>query len=322
MHPDHQRASLLAWAHTATADRPAGGFDVREWAAGHGIPEHQAAGLRAALTAEGLLRPVSLVADIVRFTPVGRAQAAAVLEQRDNRPRRNNAVRSDVLDWLYGQPGQGYRQSGCADADPPAGFLDSEPAYCGDPVTAPEVCEAIGYLAARGLAVVHQDTGPFGPRARDTFLSPADSYVVRLTARGIDCAESEKTVSEFVRQEQTAPGTTTFNTYLTDAQGTIIGSQRDFTQNNTAGFDPAALIHFTGLIQQSLPVLGLSPEEQAEAAEQAGALSAEAARAHPDRGLLRRTADRLVELVMPAAGTALGQLVLEAGNQAVAAIGG
>jgi hypothetical protein len=147
---------------------------------------------------------------------------------------------------------------------------------------------------------------------------------LRLTPNGVDCAESEKPVSEFLNPS-TPDGGTTFNVRIDGSQNVIIGTQSDFTQNNASGIDPAVLAqltHFASAARQGIPSYGLDDAQQVEVEQIAGELEAEATGDTPARGRLRQLTDNLITALAPAAGSALGGIVTSLGQQAAAAIGG
>ncbi|MEU6656854.1 hypothetical protein ABZ904_48055 [Streptomyces sp. NPDC046900] len=235
------------------------------------------------------------------MTVTGLGTVSEVIKRRTDAAARSNFTRTALVRWLYR-----YYLKGHTPVTTELFCQTRLAFYAGTPLSLGEVERAARYLMDKGLIVALDE---FGPPLRNP----------ELTSRGIDCAEKDLTVSEFLAAEDRSTGPT-FHVHMTDAQGVIIGTQTGFTQNNTAGLDVAQLTHFAGLARQSLPALALGGEAEAAAADQAEALHAEATSGAPDRGRLRRLVDSLLASLAPAAGTALGQVVLEAGHQAVAAL--
>ncbi|MFH9471224.1 hypothetical protein ACH4LT_28750 [Streptomyces clavifer] len=257
------------------------------------------------LKAGGLINLHS-IADDYTISHFGLGQVSELRAGRLNGPARMAMLRNSVVLWLYdcyiGDLGPVSTEE--FSATDKASFL-------GQPYRGREVELAVEYLRSVGLIrglQVDQSSHLFSPS---------------LTARGIDCAESEKTVSDFLNPP--AAGGATFNVRVDGSQNVVVGTQSDFTQNNTSGIDPAVLAqltHFASLARQGAPSYGLGEEQQVEVERIAGELEVEAGGEAPDRGRLRGLTDRLVAALAPAAGTALGGMVMSIGEQAAQAIAG
>ncbi|WP_281157555.1 hypothetical protein [Streptomyces sp. HYC2] len=59
-------------------------------------------------------------------------------------------------------------------------------------------------------------------------------------------------------------GGTTYNNFMPNAQGVIIGERQNVTQNNTAGVDPAAFVQLAGYVGQISGTLGLAGPDRVE----------------------------------------------------------
>jgi hypothetical protein len=254
-------------------------------------------------------------ADVLKFSGMGMISitqfgvdvVSEVRQRRNDRPARAAASRLALINWLYGHYADGTSPKSTEE------FLDSDASYyAGQQVTAAEVGQAVVYLNERGLVE--------GGGVAETvhLIQP------RLTARGVECAESGKPVSEFLSPPQATSGPT-FNVQIDGSQNVVVGTQSGFTQNNTSGIDAevlARLVHFATVARQSLPSSGLDEQQQVTVEQLSQELEAEASGDNPDRGRLRKLADRLVDALAPAAATALGGVVTALGQQTVAAISG
>ncbi|MFF4552033.1 hypothetical protein [Streptomyces sp. NPDC001422] len=262
--------------------------------------------LRRRLLAAELLVLASVMGD-VKITPFGLDFVSKLRMKRNNRPARAAALRLALVHWLY----ESYLDDGQPEST--SQFLSSDRSwFAGQRFSEREILHAVNYLndaeLIKGIQVDQIDH----------LVHPS------LTSEGVNCAESEKSVSEFLNPPSPSDGTT-FNVRIDGSQNVVVGTQSDFTQNNTSGIDPAVLAqltHFAAAARQGLPSYGLDDPQQIEVEQIAGELEAEAGGDAPDRGRLRRLTDRLVTALAPAAGSALGGIVTALGEQASAAIGG
>ncbi|MFI0876418.1 hypothetical protein ACH4TM_18720 [Streptomyces parvus] len=253
----------------------------------------------------GLIKLHSIVGDYV-LSNFGLSQVVKLRAQRENGPARMSALRSSLVLWLYGQ-----YLGGVVPASTEGFSQTNRSSFLGQPFGSREIELAVEYLYSAGLIS--------GVRVNQSghMLSPS------LSVRGIECAESEKTVSEFLNPSVSSGPT--FNVRVDGSQNVVVGTQSDFTQNNASGIDPAVLAqlsHFASVARQGAPSYGLEEEQQVEVARLAEELEAEAGGDSPDRGRLRGLTDRLVAALAPAAGTALGGIVMSLGEQAAQAIAG
>ncbi|MCI3240493.1 hypothetical protein [Streptomyces spinosisporus] len=253
----------------------------------------------------GLIELAS-VADDYRITGFGIDQVSNLRALRSNGPARMAALRLRLIHWLYSH----YLHGGGPDSTEVFKVSD-QAAYIGQPFSDREIVLAVDYLQTAGLI--------------DGMRLDQSEHLIRpvLTPKGVDCAESEKTVSEFLNPP-TSNGPT-FNVRIDGSQNVVVGTQTDFTQNNTSGIEPAVLaqlVHFATVAREGIPSYGLDEAEQIEVQEAAQELESEAQSDAPERGRLRRLTDRLVAAVTPAAGSALGGIVTALGEQAVSAISG
>lgn len=109
---------------------------------------------------------------------------------------------------------------------------------------------------------------------------------------------------------------------MTDSTGNIAVASENVVQNVNAGLDTTALLDFAGFVRQTLPTLGLPPEQQHALDAQAEALHREADSPAPDRGKLRRLLDAILEGLRLATPTVVQSTAIGLGEEAVKAITG
>lgn len=257
------------------------------------------------LISAGLIEFASVMGDF-KITHRGLSLVSDIRTKRKNSPARTADLRLSLLLWLYDRYLDGGQPSSTTE------FLSSERSwFFGKRFSERELLQAVKYLKLTGLIEgleAYQE---------DHLIEPA------LTATGVTCAESEKSVSEFLNPPA-ASGGTTFNVRIEGSQNVVVGTQSDFTQNTTSGIDPAVLArltHFATAAREGLPSYGLEESRQVQVEEIAGELEAQATGDAPDRGRLRQLTDNLIAALSPAAGSALGGIVTALGKQAAAAIG-
>ncbi|MFG3104545.1 hypothetical protein ACGFZL_29070 [Streptomyces sp. NPDC048182] len=247
------------------------------------------------------------IADDYKITAFGLNFVSELRAKRRNGPARMNALRLALIHWLYDHYLEDTHPESTEDF-----HTSGHDLHMGRPFEDRELLQAISYvLTARLVDGVQLD------QSRHLFRP-------FLTPKGVDCAESEKTVSDFLNPPpSTGP---TFNVRIDGSQNVVVGTQSgDFTQNSTSGIDPevlARITHFANVARQGISSYGLEEDQQVEVEQIAQDLEAEATGETPDRGRLRRLTDRLVEAIAPAAGSALGGMVMALGEQASSAIAG
>ncbi|MFJ4896984.1 hypothetical protein [Streptomyces sp. NPDC088727] len=253
----------------------------------------------------GLIEIASL-ADDYHITALGLSVIAEIRMKRNHGPARIAALHLALLQWLYDLYLEDAYPASTED------FRASNRSYyMGRPFGSREIRRAISHLLAVKLIQGTQD------EETDRILRPS------LTPRGLDCTESEKSVSEFLNPvPDHGP---TFNVRINGSQNVTVGTQSNFTQNNTSGIDPEALAqvtHFATVARQGIPTYAMDEDQQVAVEQVAQELEAEATSDAPDRGRLSRLTDRLVAAIAPAAGSALGGMVMALGEQAATAIAG
>jgi hypothetical protein len=261
--------------------------------------------LRGRLMAAEFLELASIMGD-VKITRFGLDFVTKLRMKRKNYPARTAALRLALVHWLY--------ESHLTEDQPDSTsqFLNSDRSwFAGQRFSQRETSQAVKYLTKEGL--IHGA----GVDQADHLIHPS------LTPNGVTCAESEKSVSEFLNPPSPSNGPT-FNVRIDGSQNVAVGTQSNFSQSNTSGIDPAVLAqltHFTAAVRQGIPSYGLDDSQQIEVEQLAEELETEASSDAPDRGRLRRLTDRLVTALAPAASSALGGIVTALGEQAAAAIG-
>ncbi|WP_123466618.1 MULTISPECIES: hypothetical protein [unclassified Streptomyces] len=297
---DRQSITLLEWLEELVHDSDSEVVDAEMWAMRNGVPEAELRSLVHSLVDGGYLK--DLVIDQgcwVSLAPAGVAELQAIRAKRTNRLERNTYARNVVLQWLYDHEEERVRSLAEMIKDPQVHFY-------GDALTSDETGRAFSYLREQSMV-----------RARRAF--GGDVLTPRITARGIACVESGKTVADFTNPQHS--GGNVYNTYLPNAQGVIVGEQQNFTQNNNAGIDPSAFIRLAGYLGQVSATLGLEDSERIELERAAQELHAAATSASPEPGRLQALTSRIVDGLTNAAGTIAGQIALQMGQDALGSLG-
>ena len=227
---------------------------------------------------------------VVSLTWRGRDWLDRCRAMRRNRAARNAYVRNTILHWLYDRDGQSIHALTSMIDDPQVHFY-------GERLSVDEVGQACTYLVERQMLQGVRAVG-------GAFLRPA------LLARGIECVESGKSVSDFINAQQSGGGNT-YHTYLPNAQGVIVGEQQNFTQNNTVGVDPTKFIQLAGYVGQISGTLGLDEPERVELERMAQELHEEASAASPEVSRLRALGQTVKEKLMAAATTVAAQIGIQ-----------
>ncbi|MFE7434791.1 hypothetical protein ACFU78_17480 [Streptomyces tendae] len=297
---DRQSIALLEWVEELARDSLSEVVDADTWALRNGVPETELRSLVHSLADGGFLK--DLVIDQgcwVSLASAGVAELQAIRRKRTNRLERNTYVRNVILQWLYDHEGERVRSLAEVINDPQVHFY-------GDTLTSDETRRAFSYLREQSMV-----------RARAAF--GGDAVIPRITARGIACVESGKTVADFTDPQHS--GGNVYNTYLPNAQGVIVGEQQNFTQTNNAGVDPSAFIQLAGYLGQVSATLGLEDSERIELERAAQELHAAATSTSPDPGRLQSLTSRIVDGLTNAAGTIAGQIALQMGQDALGSLG-
>ncbi|WP_331751542.1 hypothetical protein OG215_40255 (plasmid) [Streptomyces globisporus] len=173
----------------------------------------------------------------VHLTDAGRAAIHRMKKLRLDRAARLRYTMDTFHRWLFDTS---------ADQKPvtPELFLTTYAAYfAGSEITETELDEALAHLTQYEL-VEYLDTEP---------------VTVAITAQGASCALTLGSVQDHINQPRTG---TTYNNYLPNAKGVIIGEQQHFTQNNTDGIDPTLFVQLAGYVGQMSSTLNLSEPDR------------------------------------------------------------
>lgn len=265
----------------------------------NGVPEAELRSLVHSLVDGGFLK--DLVIDQgcwVSLAPAGVAELQAIRAKRSNRLERNTYARNVILQWLYDHEEERVHSLAEMINDPQVHFY-------GDALTSDEMGRAFSYLREQSMVR--------GRRAFGGDVTP------RITARGIECVESGKTVADFTNPQHS--GGNVYHTYLPNAQGIIVGEQQNFTQNNNAGIDPSTFIRLAGYLGQVSATLGLEDSDRIELERAAQELHAAATSTSPEPGRLQALTSRIVDGLTNAAGTIAGQIALQMGQDALGSLG-
>ncbi|MFG2548245.1 hypothetical protein ACGFOM_38115 [Streptomyces sp. NPDC048594] len=297
---DRQSIVLLEWVEELVQDARSEVVDAEPWAVRNGVPEADLRSLVHSLRDGGFL--TDLVTDQgcwVSLAPAGAAELQAIRAKRSNRLERNTYARNVILQWLYDHEEERVQSLAKVIDDPQVHFY-------GDALTSEEMGRAFAYLREQSMV-----------RGGRTF--GGDVLTPRITARGIECVESGKTVADFTNPLHS--GGNIYHTYLPNAQGVIVGEQQNFTQNNTAGVDPSTFIRLAGYLGQVSATLGLEDSERIELEQAAQELHAAATSTSPEAGQLQALTSRIVDGLTNAAGTVAGQIALQMGQDALGSLG-
>ncbi|MFJ8938815.1 hypothetical protein ACIRL0_24335 [Streptomyces sp. NPDC102365] len=113
---------------------------------------------------------------------------------------------------------------------------------------------------------------------------------------------------------------TTYNNFLPNAKGVIIGEQQYFTQNNTDGVDPTLFVQLAGYVGQVSTTLGMPDADRAELERVAQELHTEATSESPEPGRLRQFATQLKDKLLGAGTTIAATMGTQMADQALAAL--
>lgn len=129
-------------------------------------------------------------------------------------------------------------------------------------------------------------------------------------------AAPPETGGEGIAAPQQRPGTT-YNNFLPNAQGVIIGEQQNVTQNNTAGIDSSAFVQLAGYVGQISSTLGMPEADRVELERVAQELHDEATSANPEPGRMRQFTTRVKAMLVDARATAAAQVGIQMAEQAL-----
>lgn len=290
-------ARLLMWLDEQAQQNPSHYIDVTRFVEEQQLPDDDPAVLAFELEQRDLVRVARSMGGTpdVHLTDAGRAAIHRLKKLRLDRAARLRYTMGAFHRWLFDTAG---------DQKPinPVLFLATPASYfAGAEITGTELHEALAYLAEHQL-IKHIDT---------------ELPTVAITPQGVSCALTGGSVQDHVNQPR--PGTT-YNTYLPNAKGVIIGEQQHFTQNNTDGVDPTLFVQLAGYVGQVSPILGLPDEDRVELERVARDLHTEATSASPEPGRLRLFATQLKDKLLEGATTMAATQGIQMAEQALEAL--
>lgn len=290
-------ARLLLWLDDCVKENPSGYIDVAAFPEELRLEDEDPVILALQLDQHGLVEILRTMGPMtrVRLTDAGRVAARQLRDLQKDRAARIRHTMDALLRWLFD-----------ADSDQtpvnPALFLATPSSYfAGTEISGTDLHQALAYLADRNL-IDHSDTDP---------------VTVAITPQGTSCALAGGSVQDHVNQPR--PGAT-YNTYLPNAKGVIIGEQQHFTQNNTDGVDPTLFVQLAGYIGQVSPILGMPDEDRVELERVAQELHTEATSDNPEPGRLRQFATQLKDKLLEGASTMAATQGIQMAEQALAAL--
>ncbi|MFD8440566.1 hypothetical protein ACFV2I_36635 [Streptomyces microflavus] len=231
----------------------------------------------------------------VHLTDAGRAAIHRMKKLRLDRAARLRYTMDTFHRWLFDTS---------ADQKPvtPELFLTTHAAYfAGSEITETELDEALAHLTQYEL-VEYLDTEP---------------VTVAITPQGASCALTGGSVQDHINQPRTG---TTYNNYLPNAKGVIIGEQQHFTQNNTDGIDPTLFVQLAGYVGQISNTLNLSEPDRVELERVAQDLHTEATAESPEPGRLRQLATKVKDQLLEAGTTMAATVGVQMAEQALGSI--
>ncbi|MEU9211199.1 hypothetical protein AB0D27_25465 [Streptomyces sp. NPDC048415] len=291
-------ARLLLWLDGSAKQTPSAYIDVAPFVEELQLEEEDPAILALQLEQHGLVEILRVMGGNkthVHLTDPGRVAVRQLKDLQKDRAARIRHTMDALLRWLFDT---------ASDQTPvdPALFLATPGSYfAGTEISGNELHQALAYLTEHGL-IHHIDTDP---------------ATVAITPQGVSCALVGGSVQDHINQPR--PGTT-YNNYMPNAKGVIIGEQQHFTQNNTDGVDPTLFAQLAGYIGQVSTTLGMSDADRAELERVAQDLHTEATSENPEPGRLRQFATQLKDKLLEAGTTIAATMGVQMAEQALAAL--
>ncbi|MEV7906609.1 hypothetical protein [Streptomyces anulatus] len=228
----------------------------------------------------------------IHLNGVGQIEAHRQKNLQKDRAARLRHAMDAFHRWLFDTAG---------DQKPinPVLFLATPAAYfAGSEISGTELHEALAHLSQHQL-INHINTEP---------------PTIAITPHGISCALTGGSVQDHINQPRSG---TTYNTFLPNAKGVVIGEQQHFTQNNTDGVDPTLFVQLAGYIGQVSTTLGMADEDRVELERVAQELHDEASAENPEPGRLRQFATQLKDKLLEGASTMAATQGIQMAEQAL-----
>ncbi|MFQ6147059.1 hypothetical protein ACLMNJ_29020 [Streptomyces seoulensis] len=256
------------------------------------VPSEEVALLALQLEQQGLvnvLRTYGSDAYPLRLNDEGRVTAHRLKELQKNRTERLRHTINAFLRWLHNSADESVP------TDPSLFLTDPVSLFAGSKVSAAEMGKAIGYLEEHELVETPD----------------ADPATVVITAQGINCVLSGKSVQDHLNQR---PGDqVTIN--VGENTGNIAANSREFTMNATTskdGINPTAVVMLARALRQAAPMLELPEDDALEFTQLATRLENEAATGSPDSARLKRWGGNIISILSsPVARGALCTILAE-----------
>ncbi|MET8585578.1 hypothetical protein ABZX39_32625 [Streptomyces collinus] len=231
----------------------------------------------------------------LRLTDAGRVAVSGLKKLQQDRAARLRSTMDAFLRWLFDTAG---------DQSPtdPGLFLATPNAYfAGAAISGTDLHQALFHLAKPSL-IERIDTEP---------------ATVAITPEGATCALYGGSVKDHTNAARTG---TTYNNFLPNAKGVIIGEQKHFTQNNTDGVDPTLFVQLAGYVGQVSSTLGMPEPERVELERVARDLHDEATSENPEPGRLRQFATQLKDKLLEVGTTMAATMGVQMAEQALGAL--
>lgn len=287
-------AQLLLWIDAHHQQRPAEYVDVTRF-----VEEQRLQGEDASVLAFELeQRDLVTIARTMGGTPdvhlsdTGRVAVHRLKKLQKDRAARLRYTMDAFLRWLFDTADDR------TPVDPTLFLTTPGSSFAGAGIPGTDVHQVLAYLAEHKLIEY------FG----------TDPTTVAITPQGVSCALSGGSVQDHTNPARTG---TTYNNFLPNAQGVIIGDQQNVTQNNTAGIDPTAFVQLAGYVGQISPTLGMSEPDRVDLERVAQELHAEATSPNPEPGRMRQFATQLKDKMLEAGSTMAATMGVQMAEQAL-----
>ncbi|MEV5599430.1 hypothetical protein [Streptomyces sp. NPDC052496] len=294
---------LLDWVYERSEGRPDRGVELGPFATEHGLTGRADFELLGyAMSKGGLDNHFSnLGTAIANLTPEGLETAEQRRIRRESPVERSKAARRAVLHWLW------LQDEDCVHWPVVENFAGTAAAsFEGSLLTMDEIDCAAGYLKSHGLINGQGAWGRKGPLRAE------------ITAEGRDCVENyDGDPRAYIRR---GVGGTTYNNFLPNAQGVIIGEQQNVTQNNTAGVDPTLFVQLAGYVGQVSGTLGMDEPDREAMERVAQDLHAEATSPVPEPGRMRQLTTQLKDKLLEAGTTVAATMGVQMAEQALGSL--
>lgn len=284
-------ARLLLWLDEELRRLPQGFADVSKFAEAEGISLADAEVLVSQLEQRSLVKQLSEWGDtcVARISDGGRVEARRLLRLQQDRAARIAYAADVFLRWLYNIAGD-------SPADPALFLAAPEASFAGAGLSGDDLRQALNHLEEHSL------------------VASRDADTIAITTHGTNLVLSGGSVQDHARQSTGA----TYNNYLTNPQGVIIGEQQKFTQNNSADIDPVPFIQLAGYVGQINSTLELSEPQREELERVAQELHATATTPTPEPGRLRQLTSQIKDALITEGTTIAAQRGIEMAAQALA----